>query len=197
MKTKKECLLVFEYPESEFKNITFPDIKKKYRNLTARYNTDNGSEKNEDKHREIIECFNLLRVYYQQSDEKFSAKEIESTEVDIIQESGGLFSGQIYAVDYKNNCSCMIWSPHWRSETDNNKGVGIIGYAYCTEIKMIEYNMIPLFRKSIIIASKIPTNTSQSNLESILLKFGIKLMNKKKTLDSPSDKITEQATFNF
>ncbi len=193
MKTKKECLLVFEYPESEFKNITFPDIKKKYHKLTARYNTDNGSEKNEDKHRDIIECFNLLRVYYQQSDEKFQVKEIEIIEIDIIQELGGLFSGQVYAIDYKNNCSCMIWSPHWRSET-NNKGIGIIGYAYCTEIKMINHNIIPWFKKPNVIATKLSPDISQSELEIILKCHGINLMTKTKILNH---KESEQVNLNL
>ncbi len=201
MKSKKECLLFFEFLKEEFKDLTFINIKDRYRNLTLRYNTDNGTEKNKDKHLELIEVFKLLKVYYQQKDETPENIEIESKEVDLIQELGGIYPGQIYAIDYKNNLSCLIWSPNWRSETLNRFEIGIIGYAFCTEIKFIRYNIVPLINKPKLIASKIPTNSNQSTIESILVSNGIKLMTKMKNLESDNkveDKeVTKQINFEF
>lgn len=71
MKTKNEYLQDLEFSLSEISiGISDKDLKQQYRKLTLKYNTDQGTEKNLEKHILINEAFSAIE------DNKFKIEEI-------------------------------------------------------------------------------------------------------------------------
>ncbi len=186
-KTRKECLIDLEFSEEDIKfllvNNNFNEIKTRYLKLVKDYNLDNGLNKNRDKYQIVLQAFKLLKEYYKEDIVVINNNRIENSVVSIILESGGLFPGGVYAIDYLNKISCLIWSPHWRSDVFFDNGLGIIGLAYCTNITLLKYNILPILTNSVLIKENISSTISQMELEFILIDFGLNLISKTKSLE--------------
>lgn len=186
-KTKKECLIDLEFSEEDIKlllfNNSFNEIKTRYLKLVKDYNLDNGLNKNRDKYQLVLQAFKILKEYYKEDITTIDNNRVENSIVSIILESGGLFPGSVYAIDYLNKISCLIWSPHWRSDVFFDNKLGIIGLAYCTNIALLKYNIIPILINPILIKENISSSVSQMELEFILINFGLNLISKTKSLE--------------
>lgn len=185
-KTRKECLVDLEFSEEDIKflllNNNFDEIKTRYLKLVKDYNLDNGLNKNRDKYQIVLQAFKLLKEYYKEDIVVINDNKIENSIVSIVLESGGLFPGGVYAIDYLNKISCLIWSPHWRSDVFFDNGLGIISLAYCTKITLLKYNIIPILTNPVLIKENISSSTSQMELEFILINFGLNLISKTKQI---------------
>ncbi len=91
---------------------------------------------------------------------------------ELIQETGGIAPGAIYAVD--GDHASMVWSPNWRSEVPEHQRsthLGVVGQAVVTGWPAWP-GPTPGFRKPRKIADGLPATPTAEQVEAALVAAG-------------------------